>query len=265
MNRIDKLFIDLKNKDKKALVGFLVAGDPDITTTYNCILKMQQEGCDLIEVGIPFSDPCAEGSVIQSASSRALANGITTDEIFMLIKRVREVSDIPLVFLLYYNQVFKYGINEFIVECKNCGIDGLIIPDLAYEHHDELKPYLIAQDLHLISLVTPVSKERKKDITLESKGFLYCVTSLGVTGVRETFDLDLKTYLKELDSYSNIPKLLGFGISTPEQVSQLVKYCDGVIVGSAIVKIISGIQEGTSTLEDLGLYINSLRIACDSY
>lgn len=264
MSRIDTVFKRLKQEQKTAFIGFLTAGDPDLETCRSCISQMEENGCDIIEIGIPFSDPIAEGPVIQEASLRALRFDITTDDIMEMVKEVRKTSQVPLVYLLYYNQIFKYGTKRFLKACYEAGIDGLIIPDLPYEHQDELRPLAQQYDIDIISLVTPVSSSRKEMIAKESKGFLYCVTSLGVTGERNEFHTDLKAFLDELNTYSDTPKALGFGISTPEQIQEMKSYADGVIVGSAIVRQIGKLSTGKSTLEDIGAFVKTLADAAHS-
>lgn len=258
MNRIDNTFNRLKQERKTAFIGFLTAGDPDIETCISCVKQLESNGCDIIEIGIPFSDPIAEGPVIQEASLRALQNEITTDDVMRMVSRIREFSQIPLVFLLYYNQIFKYGADCFLKECEAAGIDALIIPDLPMEHREELKPLADACQIQLISLVTPVSSKRKKTIAEHSEGFLYCVTSLGVTGERHEFKADLKAFLTELSAYSDTPKALGFGISTPQQITEMKSYADGVIVGSAIVRQIGRLTNHEITLEDVGSFVKTL-------
>ena len=258
MNRIDKTFAKLKQEQKTAFIGFLTAGDPDMDTCMECVRELEKNGCDIIEIGIPFSDPIAEGPVIQEASLRALKNNITTTDVMHMVSKIREFSQIPLVFLLYYNQIFKYGAERFLKESEQAGIDALIIPDLPMEHRDEIKPLADACHIQLISLVTPISNKRKKQIAQESEGFLYCVTSLGVTGERSVFQADLKAFLHELSTYSNTPKALGFGISTPEQITEMKDYADGVIVGSAIVRQIGQLANKEITREELGRFVKTL-------
>lgn len=262
MNKIDQKFQELKQEQKKAFIGFLTAGDPDIETCKSCIYQMAKNGCDLIEIGIPFSDPAADGPLIQQASLRALNNGIRTDDIMAMVKDIRTTVKIPMVYLLYYNQIFTYGVDKFLNACVDCGIDGLIIPDLPYEHQDEIQPLAEAKGLYLISLITPISAKRQEKIAKDSKGFLYCVTSLGVTGERAQFQMDLKNFIKELNQYSDTPKALGFGISTTEQIKELRNYADGVIVGSAIVRQIAKLVTKENTLEDVGAFVKILADAC---
>lgn len=262
MNRIDQTFQRLKKEQKTAFIGFLTAGDPDLSTSKACLLELDKNGCDIIEIGIPFSDPAAEGPVIQEASLRALRHHITTDDVFTMVQEIREECEAPLVFLLYYNQIFKYGTEKFLIACERIGIDGLIVPDLPFEHRAELLPQTQAHHIQLISLVTPISEKRKEMIAKNSEGFLYCVTSLGVTGERSTFDMDLKAFIEELQTYSDTPKALGFGISTVEQIKEFKTYADGVIVGSAIVRQIGKIAQGSGTVEDVGRLVKELSDAC---
>lgn len=258
MNRIQQRFDTLKREHKTAFIGFLTAGDPDMDTSRECILEMERNGCDIIEIGIPFSDPCAEGPVIQEASVRALQHGYSSDDIMEMVKQVREVSQIPLVFLLYYNQIFAYGCEAFLRSAHNCDIDALIIPDLPYEHRDELMPLAKQYGITLISLVTPASGKRKAQIASESEGFLYCVTSMGVTGMRDQFSIDLRAFISELNTYSDTPKALGFGISTVEQIKEMKQYADGIIVGSAIVHEIGKLSDGNHTVQDIGAFVRTL-------
>lgn len=258
MNRIEKKFQELKAANKTAFIGFVTAGDPTIDTCYDCILEMAKNGCDLIELGVPFSDPIAEGPVIQEASERALLNGTTTDDVMELVTRLRKKTQLPLVYLLYFNQIFTYGITAFLKACQACGIDGLIIPDLPYEHTKELLPEAKQYGIQLISLVTPVSEKRKKMIAENSEGFLYCVTSLGVTGERSSFQMDLKAFLEELNHYTTTPKALGFGISNADQIKELKAYGDGVIVGSAIVSQVKKLGKNELTLAQFGAFIKQL-------
>lgn len=262
MNRITEMFETLKKHNQKAFIGFLTAGDPDLETCKKLILELDQNGCDLIELGVPFSDPIAEGPVIQEANLRALAKDISTKKTIQLVKEVRQLINTPLVFLLYYNQVFKYGIEKFMQEVSEAGLDGLIIPDLPYEHHAEVKPIASKYGVEIISLITPVSQGRKEMVAKESSGFLYCVTSTGVTGVRSSFKADLKAFIEELRQYTDTPKALGFGIGTPEQVTEMKEYADGVIVGSAIVKEIAKITTENNTVENVGKFVKSLADAC---
>lgn len=233
MSRIKNAF-----KDNKAFIGFLTAGDPSLEKTEEFILQMAEAGADLIEIGIPFSDPIAEGPVIQRANIRSLSAGTTTDRIFDLVKSLRKKTDIPLTFLTYLNPVFKYGYQEFTRKCKEVGVDGIIIPDMPFEEQGEILQIAKENDVDIISLIAPTSEERIKEIAIRSTGFIYIVSSLGVTGVRSEIKTDLESILKVVKTYSDTPTAIGFGINTPEQAKKYSEIADGVIVGSAIVKII---------------------------
>jgi tryptophan synthase alpha chain len=219
-----------------AFIPFLTAGDPNLETTERLIIAMEQAGADLIEIGIPFSDPVAEGEAIQGADMRALAAGTTTDKIFEMVSHVRVRVNIPLLFMTYINPVFTYGTERFIKKCTECGISGLIIPDLPFEEKEEVLPYCEEYGVTLISMIAPTSHERIAKIATESKGFVYCVSSLGVTGVRSKFHANVLPFLEQVRANTDVPIAVGFGISSPEQVREFAQYADGVIVGSAIVK-----------------------------
>ncbi len=226
-------------KKRKAFIPFVTGGDPDISTTEKLIPAMAAAGADLIEIGIPFSDPVAEGIVIQEADERALKNGCTTDKLFDMVKRIREKTDIPLIFMTYYNPVFTYGTQKFMDRCVECGINGLIIPDLPFEEKEELADICQQNDVDLISMIAPTSEERISMIAREAQGFLYCVSSLGVTGVRSQIATDIGRLIKKVKEVTDIPCAIGFGISTPEQAGSMAILSDGAIVGSAIVKLVA--------------------------
>ena len=223
---------------KKAFIAFITAGDPDLETTYQCILEMEKAGASLVEIGIPFSDPVAEGPVIQEANIRALNGGVNTAKVFELVEKVRQVSDIPLCFMTYYNVVFHYGVEKFMAKCQEIGIDGLILPDLSFEESDEVNQFKKKYDLELISFVAPTSQNRVRMISKQAEGFIYLVSSMGVTGTRSSFAGGLEELVKTIKEQTQTPVAIGFGINTPEQVKEFSQYCDGVIVGSAIIKII---------------------------
>ena len=256
MNRIECAF---KNENGKAFITFLTAGDPDIKKTEEFILTMVQAGTDLIEIGIPFSDPIAEGKVIEAANTRALSSGTTTDAVFELVQNVREKTQIPLVFLTYLNPVFKYGYERFFASCKSTGVDGIIIPDLPFEEKSELIDFAEQNDVCIITLISPTSKERTKRIAESSTGFVYLVSSMGVTGVRENIDTDLKSIIEDIRAVTDTPVAIGFGISTPEQARKFGSISDGVIVGSAIVKIVE--QHGQNAAPYLYEYVKSMKSA----
>ncbi|KKC29529.1 tryptophan synthase subunit alpha [Caldanaerobacter subterraneus] len=259
MNRIDRRFDDLKKEGKKALITFITAGDPDIDTTYDIVLALEEAGADIIELGIPYSDPLADGPTIQASSQRALAKGIKIKDIMDLVMRIREKSDIPIVYLVYYNSVFKYGIEKFLEDSKNAGVDGLIIPDLTLEERKEVLDVADKYEIYLIPLVAPTSKERIKAITENGKGFVYCVTLTGVTGAREEIATDLEEYMRLVSSYTSMPKALGFGISGPEMARKLKSLSDGIVVGSAIVERIAKGYNRCEMLKEVKEFVSSLR------
>jgi len=259
VNRIDRRFDDLKKEGKKALITFITAGDPDIDTTYDIVLALEEAGADIIELGIPYSDPLADGPTIQASSQRALAKGIKIKDIMDLVMRIREKSDIPIVYLVYYNSVFKYGIEKFLEDSKKAGVDGLIIPDLPLEERKEVLDIADKYEIYLIPLVAPTSKERIKAITENGKGFVYCVTLTGVTGAREEIATDLEEYMRLVSSYTSMPKALGFGISGPEMARKLKSLSDGIVVGSAIVERIAKGYNRCEMLKEVKEFVSSLR------
>lgn len=261
-NRIDTAFTMLRKEGKKAFIPFITAGDPSIDASYEIAKAMIENGADLIEFGVPYSDPSADGPVIMRADVRALSNGTRLADVFSLSKRISgEFMHVPVVLLLYFNSIFVYGLERFFEACEKAGISGVIIPDLPLEERNEARPFADAHGVYLISMVTPVSHERTKRILAQAQGFLYCVASLGVTGERASYSTDFKNYFDNLNQLSDIPKCIGFGVSDPEQKRELETYCDGVIVGSAIVRRIEDcIKEGLTTRETaarLGAYVRT--------
>lgn len=252
MSRITKAFAG-----RKAFIAFLTGGDPDIETTEHLIPAMAKAGADLIEIGIPFSDPIAEGIVIQEADARALKKGCTTDKLFDMVARVRQKTSVPLLFMTYFNPVYVYGKEKFLSRCAECGIDGIIVPDLPFEEQDELLACCEMKNIDLISMIAPTSQERITRIAKEAKGFLYCVSSLGVTGVRDNITTDIDKMVHRVRETSRIPCAIGFGISTPEQAGKMARLSDGVIVGSAIVKLIA--EFGENSIEPVSEYIRSMK------
>lgn len=236
MNRIEQKFKELG--DKKALITYITAGDPSLEQTEQLIYAMERGGADIIELGIPYSDPIADGPVIQAADQRALDNGTNLFKIFEVVKKTREKTEIPLVFLIYFNTILSQGIENFIKKCEKAGVDGLIIPDLPLEEREEIRELIGRSSIDLIPLVAPNSKERLGDIiNCGGSGFVYCISSFGVTGVRDNFDVDLKSFLEEVRAVTNLPLAVGFGISSREHIEKIHRMADGAIVGSAIVKL----------------------------
>lgn len=233
MSNIRKAF-----ENGKAFIAFITCGDPDLETTAAAVRAAVANGADLIELGIPFSDPTAEGPVIQGANLRALNHGITTDKVFAFVKELREDVNVPVVFMTYANVVFSYGAERFISTCKNNGIDGLILPDLPFEEKEEFLPFCRKFGVDLVSLIAPTSENRIAMIAKEAEGFVYIVSSLGVTGMRNEIKTDLASIVKVVRENTDVPCAIGFGISTPEQAKKMADISDGAIVGSAIIKLI---------------------------
>ena len=246
-------------QNKKAFIPFVTAGDPDLETTEKIILSMQENGADLIEIGIPFSDPVAEGIVIQKADERALAAGTTTDKIFDMVGRIREEMHIPMVFMTYVNVIFVYGIEAFARRSQELGMAGVIVPDVPFEEKEELERVFNEYGLDVISLIAPTSANRIQAIAAEAKGFVYCVSSLGVTGVRETMNQGVADMVREVKKVSDIPCAVGFGISTPEQARDMAGVSNGVIVGSAIMKIVA--EYGRECVGPVGDYVRRMKQA----
>lgn len=238
MNRIKNKFEQLKLEEKVAKIGFLTAGDPNVEASYDLVMALVDGGCDIVEIGVPFSDPLADGPVIQAAANRALNNGITVDKVFDLAKKCRDNTDKPLLFLMYINTMLVYGKEKFIKQCKEVGIDGLIIPDLPYEERGEIFDLMVENHIELIPLVAPTSKERVRKITEGCHGFVYCVSSMGVTGRSSDFHAELDNYISDVRSQTDLPIAIGFGITKNEDVKRLEPIADGVIVGTAIVRAI---------------------------
>lgn len=263
MGRIEDKFSELKKNGKKALITFITAGDPDMDTTVRLVREMENKGADIIELGIPYSDPIAEGPVIQAANERALSKGLKIRDVMAAVGTMRESVKVPLLYLLYYNSILQYGPDRFFKECSEVGIDGLIIPDLPYEEKDELDEFSSRFGIVCITLVSPVSNERIEKIARNAQGFLYCVSSLGVTGVRQGFDTDFRGFFSMIDRATDIPKAIGFGISTPEHVQALKGYCDGLIVGSAMIRRVEAGGTPEEAVENVGQYTAELRQALD--
>lgn len=254
MSNIGKAF-----ENGKAFIPFITCGDPDLETTAAAVKAMVENGADLIELGIPFSDPTAEGPVIQGANIRALSGGITTDKIFEFVKELRRDVTIPMVFMTYANVVFSYGAERFISTCKDIGIDGLILPDLPYEEKEEFLPICHKYGVNLVSLIAPTSENRIAMIAKEAEGFLYIVSSLGVTGTRSEIKTDLASIVKVVRQNTSIPCAIGFGISTPQQAKKMADISDSAIVGSAIIKLIE--KYGKDSPKYVGEYVKSIKDA----
>ena len=254
MNKISDAF-----NNKKAFIPFVTAGDPDLDTTKEILFAMQEGGADLIEIGIPFSDPVAEGPVIQRANVRALSGGVTTDKVFDMVVKIRKNSSVPMVFMTYANVVFSYGTERFIKTAAEIGMDGLILPDVPFEEKEEFDSVCKKHGIDLISLIAPTSHERVAQIAKDAEGFVYCVSSLGVTGTRTNITTDIGAMVKLVKAVKDIPCAVGFGISTPEQAKKMAAQSDGAIVGSAIVKLCA--QYGRDCVPYVKEYVKSMKDA----
>ena len=257
MSNIAKAF-----QNGKAFIPFITCGDPDLETTAAAVRAMAQNGADLIELGIPFSDPTAEGPVIQAANIRALSGGVDTDKIFDFVRDLRKDVTVPMVFMTYANVVFSYGSEKFISICREIGIDGLILPDIPFEEKEEFSEICRRYDVDLISLIAPTSESRIGMIAKDAEGFIYLVSSLGVTGVRSEITTDLGAIVKVIRENTNVPCAIGFGISTPEQAKQMAGLADGAIVGSALVRLLE--QYGKDAPEHIGEYVRKMKEAVRS-
>lgn len=256
MSKIHQAF-----ENGKALIPFITCGDPDLETTKQLILALEQSGASLIELGIPFSDPTAEGPVIAQASLRALQAGTTTDRIFAMVEDVRRQTDIPLVFMTYANVVYSYGAERFLKSCEALGIDGLILPDVPFEEKEEFLDVCTRHHVDLISMIAPTSASRIEKIAREASGFIYLVSSLGVTGERSGFAAELASIVAQIRAVTNVPVAIGFGIHTPEQAADMAELADGVIVGSAFVRQIE--KQKTDCLPAIRAFAGSLKQAIE--
>lgn len=243
----------------KAFIPFITCGDPSLEVTEQIIYAVERAGADLIELGIPFSDPMAEGPVIQGANRRALEGNVTTDQIFDLVRKLRKTVKVPMVFMTYANVVFSYGADKFMSICKEIGIDGLILPDIPFEEKNEFEEISKKYNLDLIPLIAPTSQSRVGMIAKEATGFVYCVSSLGVTGTRDEIVTDIESMVRQVKEVNDIPCAVGFGVSTPEQAKHMSQYADGIIVGSAIMKLCE--THGKECVPYIEEYVKSMKDA----
>ena len=254
MNKLEQAF-----NNGKAFIPFITAGDPSLEITEQLVLKMAEAGADLIELGIPFSDPVAEGPIIQEADYRALEAGTTTDKLFDMMRNIRKSCNVPIAFMTYVNPIFTYGTDKFMKNCQEVGIDAVIVPDVPYDEKEELVPFCSKYNVTFISMIAPTSNDRIRMIASEAEGFLYCVSSMGVTGVRKEIGSNVAEMINIAKEVKDIPCAIGFGISTPEQAAEMSKFSDGIIVGSAIVKIVA--QYGVDCVPHVVEYVKSMKNA----
>lgn len=248
-------------KNHKAFIPFVVADDPDFDTTVANIVALTEGGADIVEVGIPFSDPIADGGVIQAADLRAFDAGVRTQTVFEIVAAARKQTDVPIVFLTYLNIVFKYGYDAFCQKCQALGVSGLVIPDMPYESRDDIVPTADKYGIDIIPLIAPTSGHRVEKIAKAASGFIYVVSSLGITGERNEFFNGLKDLVAEIKSYTDVPTAIGFGVHTPEQAKDMAEIADGVIIGSAIVDIVA--QKKQAAPEAVEAFTKSIRSAVD--
>lgn len=259
MNRIEQRMEQLKAENKKAFITYTTAGLKDMATTKRIIKTQETAGIDIIELGIPFSDPVADGPVIQDASYKSILNGTTLTKVFDMMSEIRDEGvDVPIIFMMYYNTIYHYGIDDFVKKCIGCGVDGLIVPDLPFEEQKELQTALDSNEDApiLIQLVAPVSKQRIPMILENARGFVYCVSQMGVTGKGANFHKDIRKYLEDVKAVSNIPVMMGFGIRTVEDVRPLLDVIDGAIVGSHFIKLLESSDFSDKTITD---YISNFK------
>lgn len=259
MNRIEQRMEQLKAENKKAFITYTTAGLKDMATTKRIIKTQEEAGIDVIELGIPFSDPVADGPVIQDASYKSILNGTTLTKVFDMMSEIRDEGvDVPIIFMMYYNTIYHYGIDDFVKKCIGCGVDGLIVTDLPFEEQKELQTALDSNEAApiLIQLVAPVSKQRIPMILENARGFVYCVSQMGVTGKGANFHKDIRKYLEDVKAVSNIPVMMGFGIRTVEDVRPLLDVIDGAIVGSHFIKLLESSDFSDKTITD---YISNFK------
>ena len=258
MNRIEKRLEELKQENKKAFITYTTAGLPDLQTTAKLIFAQEEAGADILEIGVPFSDPVADGPVIQDASYHAILKGVNLKKVLEAMKKLRSAKiEIPIVFMMYYNTIFHYGVEAFVDACIESGVDGLIIPDLPLEEQDEIKEFLQKENAPiLIQLVSPVSKDRIPEILKDARGFVYCVSSMGVTGQEATFHKSVIDYLGSVKEVSKIPVMMGFGIRTAEDVAPMKNIIDGAIVGSHFIRLM---EENDYDLQAIGTYCGTFK------
>ena len=258
--RLEKKFKELKENGEKALITFITAGDPDIPTTKELILALERSGADIIELGIPFSDPMADGPTIQASSERAVKGGVHLSDVLSLVGDIRKETEVPVVLFGYYNPVFSYGLEKFAREASKAGVDGVLIVDLPAEEADELKDELDKQAIDLIFLLTPTSDEaRIKLISRKASGFLYFVSVTGVTGARAAVAGDVRSHVAKVRKHTSLPVGVGFGISSAKQAKEVCAYSDGVIVGSAIVNLIAKHSGSKSLIREVSGFVKGLK------
>jgi tryptophan synthase alpha chain len=262
MNRISEKFKDLKSKKEKALIVYLTAGDPSLAITKNLIFALEKSGVDILEIGVPFSDPTADGPVIQAASQRALKAGTTLDGVLQLVEEVRKTSQIPIVLFGYYNPIFAYGVKKFAHDARKAGVDGILVVDLPPEEAQELRVYTDVAGIDFISLVAPTTgRERASRIAAAASGFLYYVSITGITGTAAPKIADIKTALEKIRKITKLPIAVGFGISQPQQAHEIGQFADGIVIGSAVVRLIDENRNNRDLMKIVTDYVSGIKKA----
>ena len=262
MKRIEKKFASLRAKNEKALIVYLTAGDPSLGITKKLIFALEKAGVDILEIGVPFSDPTADGPVIQAASQRALKAGTTLEGVLKMVAEVRKVSEIPIVLFGYFNPIFAYGVKKFAHAARTAGVDGVLVVDLPYEEAKELRNYTDAADIDFISLIAPTTgKERLKKIAAEASGFLYYISITGITGTAAPKIDNIKSEVEKIRKITNLPLAVGFGISKPQQAREIARFADGVVIGSAVVRLIDENKNNRDLLKIVSDYVREIKKA----
>ena len=265
MNRIENKFTSLRANNEKALIVYLTAGDPSLDITKNLIFDLEKNGVDILEIGVPFSDPTADGPVIQAASQRSLKSGTTLDGVMKMIAEVRKVSEIPIVLFGYFNPIFAYGVKKFAQSARAAGVDGVLVVDLPYEEAKELRNYTDTVGIDFISLIAPTTdKERLKKIAARASGFLYYISITGITGTVAPKIGDIKTEVQNIRKITNLPIAVGFGISQPQQAKEIARFADGVVIGSAIVRLIDENKNNRDLTKTVSRYASDIKKALKS-
>lgn len=262
MNRIDQKFVDLRECNQKAFIAFITAGDPDLKTTEELVLQFEHSGVDIVELGVPFSDPLADGPTIQAASQRSLEKGTTLKKVLALVKRLRKHTEIPIALMMYYNQIHHFGEKKFVKALNECGVDGLIVPDLPPEEADQLIKFAKAGDVSTVFFMSPTTESQRMRVIADvATGFIYYVSLTGVTGARQALPSSVAKQIKLAKNLTKKPICVGFGVSTREQVKSMIKMADGVIVGSAIINEIVKHAGKKSLVKNVSKFVSDLASA----
>lgn len=260
MKRIENKFVELSTRNEKALIVYLTAGDPSLDITKQLIFALEKAGVDILEIGVPFSDPTADGPVIQAAAQRSLKAGTTLEGVLKMVAEVRKVSNIPIVLFGYFNPIFAYGVKKFAQAARNAGVDGVLVVDLPYEEAKELRDYTDAVGIDFISLIAPTTdKERLKKIVSKASGFLYYISITGITGTAAPKISNIKVEVEKIRKTTKLPVAVGFGISQPEQAREIGRFADGVVIGSAVVRMIDENKNKQNLMQIVSDYLTDIK------